>query len=230
MIMKSRGLSTEPWWTLTFTSNSRLQLSLIRIFPELNAQSILGDLYEGHQSILGHLYEGHGQMPYLGPSRPYKPACLLLKRYFSCSCCTIKDHKICISIVTLPGIKIINRLHLSYETISNPLYDLHDLFGQLETSIVASVQSITLALKELCSQSVGTLLSPIMEVTRSWWHLYHLLLRSSLPLSLMGLQPFPDFIYNIYIFNIYSRTSWLELRWLIHRAPRLLNFFHAQLN
>ena len=89
-MMKSSVLSTEPWWTLTFTSNS--------------------SLYPHHtDSILAYIpCTSPHQMTFWGTqsnafSRSMKAmlSLLLAARYFSCSCLTTKIT----SVVPLPGMK-----------------------------------------------------------------------------------------------------------------------------
>ena len=55
-----------------------------------------------------------------------------------CICCASAWNKI--------KLECVNRHHLPYESVSNPLYAFHSQLCQIQSSMVASVQSITLSL------------------------------------------------------------------------------------
>ena len=59
----------------------------------------------------------------------------------------------------------VNSHHLSNKAVGNPLNDFHSLLRHFQSSIVASVQSITLFLVKLCSLSAGTFPSPINKAS-----------------------------------------------------------------
>ena len=63
--------------------------------------------------------------------------CLFTARYFSCSVRTTSIASV------VPQQNWESSIDYSYEAIDNPVWDLYGLFGQIEPSIVASVQSIT---------------------------------------------------------------------------------------
>ena len=97
IMMESRGLSTEPWWTTTFTSNSSLYPSPTRtrhplhqshnpFLPTKFSQRPPDDLPRYSIKRLLQVYESHIS---------------LAARYFPCSCLTTKIA----SVVPLPGTK-----------------------------------------------------------------------------------------------------------------------------
>ena len=106
----------------------------------------------------------------------------------------VKDCICCASAWDKPKLWFVNSQHLSNEAVGNLLNDFHSLFRQFQSSIVASVESITLSLKGRRWSSAPSQVGPshlewlIWQGRGSWKHLYHLLLWSSTPLPLMGQQ------------------------------------------
>ena len=79
-MMESKGLSMDPWYTPTFTSNSwlkpsptRTQLRKLAYIPWTNStiHSSTPGFLRAHQKPS----KGHGQMFSLGPRKPYKASC-----------------------------------------------------------------------------------------------------------------------------------------------------------
>ena len=104
-MMKSSGLSTDPWWTPTFTSNSSLYPSPTR--TRLRAFAYIPCTSRTIHSSTPSFLSAH-QMTFRGTrsnafSRFTKAmlSLLLAGRYFSCSCLTTKIA----SVVPLPGTK-----------------------------------------------------------------------------------------------------------------------------
>ena len=137
-MMKSSGLSTDPWWTPTFTSNSSLYPSPTR--TPLRAFAYIPCTSRTIHSSTPSFLSAH-QMTFRGTqsnvfSRFTKAmqSLLLAARYFSCSCLTTKIA----SVVPLPGTKpiwessidtncpmrsstILSRIFKTYK-LSNDLY------------------------------------------------------------------------------------------------------------
>ena len=103
-MMKSSGLSTDPWWTPTFTSNYSLNPSptwtLLHAFAYIpctscTIHSSTPSVLSAHQMTFGCTWSN------ASPGLQKPCSLLLAARYFSCSCLTTKI----VSVVPLPGTK-----------------------------------------------------------------------------------------------------------------------------
>ena len=102
-MMKSSGLSTEPWWTLTF------RLFTVPLTNMDTAPCIcIHPLHQSHNPLLHTKFSQHPiedlpRYSIICLHQVYKSHCslLLAARYFSCSCLTTKIA----SVVPLPGTK-----------------------------------------------------------------------------------------------------------------------------
>ena len=139
-MMKSSGLSTEPWCTPNFTTTSSLRHSSVhsRTFFKLRNPFIntkLSHCQSDHflRNLVGHLplvHESH----------------INLFAYCEKFLLQLADDKDCICCASAweePKLLFVNSHHLSYEAVCNSLNDFHSLLHQFLCCIVASVNSIS---------------------------------------------------------------------------------------
>ena len=102
-MMKSKGLSTEPWWTPTFTLNllpSTLFIPTLLLLPEYIAITILTNHSITPSFLKDHLTTSLGTLSKaFSGSTKAKYSFFLLPRYLSCNCRAMKI----VSMVLLPG-------------------------------------------------------------------------------------------------------------------------------
>ena len=146
--MKSSRLSTEPWWTPTFTSNSSLYPSPTRTWLRALAyipytstiHSSTPSFFSAHQLI----FKALDQTPSLRPWKPCRGSCWQLDTSLAAAW-QQRLHLLCLC-WDEAKLGIVNWHQLSDKAVQNPLQVFHDLLCQLETTVVAPFQCIPLSL------------------------------------------------------------------------------------
>ena len=164
-MMTNSGLSTKPWCTPNFTSNSSLNplqiRTQLRTFSYIPASFTIHSFLQ-HQAFsmqISLLSKELGRTS-LGPRKPnqsaYREKFLLQLVYDNDCICFVSA-----SAWEEPKLLFVNSHHLSDEAVGNSLNDFHSLLRHFLSSIVASAQSLspfplqTQTIK-LCSQAAGT--------------------------------------------------------------------------